>query len=128
MTRFLWVCLGGAAGTAARYLLTGWLPALLGVAFPYGTLAVNLIGSFLVGLIMEVALRTTLIGPTLRLALTTGFMGGLTTYSAFNYETVRYFREGAMALGVTNLAVMSGACLVGGFAGVVLGDWWAGAA
>lgn len=128
MARFLSICLGGAAGTAARYLLTGWVPSVLGVAFPYGTLAVNLVGSFLVGLIMEVALRTTLIGPTLRLALTTGFLGGLTTYSAFNYESVRYFREGAMAMGLTNLAVMTVACLAGGFAGVVLGSWWAGAA
>jgi CrcB protein len=128
MTRFLWICVGGAAGTASRYLLTGWLPTLLGIAFPYGTLAVNLIGSFLIGLIMHVAVTTTLIGPTLRLALTTGFMGGLTTYSTFNYETVRYFREGAVHMGLTNMAVMTVACLVGGFAGVMLGQWWVGAA
>lgn len=126
MTRFFWICLGGAAGTAARYLLTGWLPALLGVAFPYGTLAVNLGGSFLIGLIMHVAVTTALIGPTLRLALTTGFLGGLTTYSTFNYETVRYFQEGAIFLGSLNVAVMTVACLAGGFAGVMLGQWWVG--
>src|SRR5262249_62058742 len=78
MNRFFWICVGGAAGTAARYLLGGWLLGLLGTSFPYGTLAVNLIGSFLVGAIMHLSLATDLVGPTLRLALTTGFLGGVT--------------------------------------------------
>jgi fluoride exporter len=124
MTRFFWICLGGAAGTAARYLLGGWLLGLLGTSFPYGTLAVNLLGSFLVGAVMHVSLATELIGPTLRLALTTGFLGGFTTYSTFNYETVRYLREGALYLGLVNFGVMSLACLVGGFLGVALAQAW----
>ena len=124
MTRFFWICLGGAAGTAARYLLGGWLLGLLGTSFPYGTLAVNLLGSFLVGGLMHVSLATDLIGPTLRLALTTGFLGGFTTYSTFNYETVRYLREGALYLGVLNFGVMSLACLIGGFLGVALAQSW----
>jgi len=124
MTRFFWICLGGAAGTAARYLLGGWLLGLLRTSFPYGTLAVNLLGSFLVGAVMHVSLATELIGPTLRLALTTGFLGGFTTYSTFNYETVRYLREGALYLGLVNLGVMSLACLVGGFLGVALAQAW----
>ncbi|HET9209989.1 MAG TPA: CrcB family protein, partial [Thermoanaerobaculia bacterium] len=88
MARFLWICLGGAAGTGARYLLSGWLLRAAGPGFPWGTLAVNVIGSFLLGLILQVSLTTTLISPTLRLALTTGVMGGFTTYSTFNYETL----------------------------------------
>jgi fluoride exporter len=124
MTRYFWICLGGAAGTAARYLLGGWLLGLLGTSFPYGTLAVNLLGSFLVGAVMHVSLATELIGPTLRLALTTGFLGGFTTYSTFNYETVRYLREGALYLGLVNFGVMSLACLVGGFLGVALAQAW----
>src|SRR5262245_60165949 len=124
MSRFFWICVGGAAGTAARYLLGGWLLGLLGSSFPYGTLAVNLIGSFLVGAIMHVSLATDLVGPTLRLALTTGFLGGFTTYSAFNYETVRYLREGALYLGLLNFGVMSFACLAGGFLGVTLAQVW----
>ena len=120
MGRFFWICLGGAAGTAARYLLGGWLLGLLGTSFPYGTLAVNLIGSFLVGAVVHVSLATDLIGPTLRLALTTGFLGGFTTYSTFNYETVHYLREGAFYLGFLNFGVMSLACLAGGFLGVTL--------
>jgi CrcB protein len=127
MSRFFWICLGGAAGTGARYLLGGWLLAWLGTSFPYGTLAVNVVGSFLVGVVMQVALSTSLIGPTLRLALTTGFMGGFTTYSTFNYESVAYFREGAIHMGLLNMAVMAAACLAAGFAGVVLAQWWTSA-
>ena len=110
----------GAAGTAARYFLGGWLLGLLGTAFTYGTLAVNVLGSILVGGVMHVSLATDLIGPTLRLALTTGFLGGFTTYSAFNYETVHYLREGAFYLGFLNFGLMSLACLAGGFLGVTL--------
>ena len=89
MTRFLWICVGGAAGTGARYLLSGWALATLGASFPWGTLAVNVLGSFLLGLLMQVGITTSLLSPTLRLALTTGVMGGFTTYSTFNYETIR---------------------------------------
>src|SRR4029077_352228 len=87
MSRFLWICLGGAAGTGARYLLSGWLLRAAGPGFPWGALAVHVIGSFLLGLIMQVSLTTGLVPPTLRLALATGVIGGFTTYSTFNYET-----------------------------------------
>lgn len=118
MSRFLWICLGGAAGTAARYLISGWALAILGTGFPWGTLAVNVIGSFLIGGIMHVGLTTQLLPPTLRLALTTGVMGGFTTYSAFNYETLQYFQEGARLLALANVAVMLVTCLAAGAAGL----------
>ena len=118
MSRFLWICLGGAAGTAARYLISGWALGLLGLGFPWGTLAVNVIGSFLIGGIMHVGLATQMLPPTLRLALTTGVMGGFTTYSAFNYETLQYFQEGARLLAFANVVVMLVACLAAGAAGL----------
>lgn len=120
MSRFLWICLGGAAGTGARYALSGWILAAIGTGFPYGTLAVNLIGSFLVGAVVHVALATNSIAPTLRLALTTGFLGGFTTYSTFNYETLQYFQEKAWLLGFANIAVTVVSCLLAGAAGLVL--------
>ena len=95
ISRFLWICAGGAVGTGVRYLLSGWTLLLLGTAFPWGTLAVNVLGSFLVSALMHVALATKMIPPTLRLALTSGVLGGFTTYSTFNYETLEYLREGA---------------------------------
>lgn len=121
--RLLWICLGGALGTGCRYLLSGWLQRRLGATFPWGTLAVNLLGSFLLGLILEVALTTETFSLELRLALTTGVMGGFTTYSTFNYETLQLFREGSYALGLANLAATVVGCLVAGLLG-----WWAGRA
>ena len=127
MTRFFWICLGGAAGTGARYLLSGWVLAALGPAFPYGTLAVNALGSFFLSALMQTALTTRLLAPTLRLSLTAGVLGGFTTYSTFNYETLEYLREGAWVFGIANVAITVVACLLSGAAGLALAQWWSGA-
>jgi fluoride exporter len=119
MARLLWISLGGAVGTAARYLLSGWLLRALGPAFPYGTLAVNVIGSFLLGAIMHVGLNTTILSPGARLVLGTGVMGGFTTYSTFNYETLQYLQEGAWGLAGLNVSATLVICLVAGVLGVV---------
>jgi CrcB protein len=124
--RIFWICLGGAAGTAARYLLSGWLSQTLGAGFPYGTLAVNVLGSFLLGLIMPVALLTDALSPTARLALTTGLMGGFTTYSSFNYETLQLFQENAWFLGLVNVGVTVLGCLLAGALGIFCGRLLAG--
>jgi CrcB protein len=123
VSRFLWICLGGAAGTGARYLLSGWALAAFGTSFPWGTLAVNVVGSFLVGMLMQIGLTTPLMSPTLRLALTTGVMGGFTTYSTFNYETIRYVQDGSWQLAATNVSITLATCLAAGFAGVAAGRW-----
>jgi CrcB protein len=120
MSRFLWICLGGALGTGARYLTSSWALATLGPGFPYGTLLVNTVGSFLLGAIMHVGLSTALLSPTLRLMLATGVMGGFTTYSTFNYETMQYLRDGALGLASLNLLGTLALCLVAGFLGVAL--------
>jgi fluoride exporter len=121
VSRFLWICAAGALGTGARYLLSGWALALLGAGFPYGTLAVNVAGSFLIGLVMQIGLTTSLLSPTLRMTLTTGFIGGFTTYSTFNYETIRYVQDGAWKLAVGNVVITLATCLAAGFAGIALG-------
>jgi fluoride exporter len=116
MKQFLWICLGGAAGTGARYLIAVWSARRFGSAFPYGTLLVNLTGCFVIAALMHAAL-TLGWSPTLRSAITIGFIGGLTTYSSFNYETMRLFEEGASATAAVNLAVT----VLGGFAAGWLG-------
>jgi fluoride exporter len=116
MERFVWICLGGAAGTGARYLIAIWAAQRLGSAFPYGTLIVNLTGCFFIAALMHAAL-TLGWSPTARSAITIGFIGGLTTYSSFNYETMRLFEEGAPATAGVNLAVT----VLGGFAAGWLG-------
>ena len=117
MSRLLLISLGGAIGSGARYLLCTWALALFGAAFPYGTLAVNVIGSFLICAIMHAGVSANLISPTLRLFLTTGIMGGFTTYSAFDYETYRYTQQGAYALAALNVGLTLVACFVAGAAG-----------
>jgi CrcB protein len=126
MARLLWICLGGAAGTGARYLLSGWLLRAAGPGFPWGTLAVNVLGSFLLGLIMQVSLTTGLIPPTLRLALTTGVMGGFTTYSTFNYETLQYLQQNDWLAACANVAATLLVCLAAGVLGVLGGRLLAG--
>jgi CrcB protein len=119
MARFLLVCLGGALGTGARYLITGWVPKLLGASFPYGTLTVNVLGSFLITLIMSVALDTGALSPTVRLFLTTGVMGGFTTFSTFTYENMAFLQERAWLSLALNLFVTVAACLLAGILGLI---------
>ena len=126
MLRFVLICLGGAVGTGARYLIAIGAPRILGVSFPYATLIVNVAGSFLLGAIMHLGLTTNLMSPTLRLVLATGVMGGFTTYSTFNYETMEYLREGAFGLAGLNVAATVLLCLLGGALGLASARWLAG--
>lgn len=126
MIRFLWICLGGAVGTGARYLLSGWVARRIGTLFPYGTLAVNLVGCFLIGAVMHVSLTTSQLSPDSRVVLVIGVLGGFTTYSGFNYETLQYFRDGAWLVGFANVFVMVGGCLAAGIAGLAAARWLVG--
>jgi CrcB protein len=109
--RLLAICFGGAVGTGARYLLSEWVVRRLDHAFPFGTLAVNVIGSFLVAVLMFLGVEATALSPTLRLTLTTGVMGGFTTYSAFSFETLRSLQQGQWGLALTNVLVTLLGCL-----------------
>ena len=112
----LLVALFGAAGAVSRYEISTWLSRLVGGRFPAGTFAVNVAGCFALGLVMHLGLKTDL-SETTRLALTVGFLGALTTFSTFGYETVGYLQEEAWLLAFANVA----ANLVLGFAAVWLG-------
>lgn len=100
-----------AGGGLARYYLSGWVYSILGRAFPYGTFAVNIIGAYLIGLIMELGLRSTSISDTLRVGLTVGFMGGLTTFSTFSYETFRLLEDGQFLTAFANVLASVAVCL-----------------
>jgi CrcB protein len=118
MERFLWICLAGAAGTGARYLIALWAAQRLGSAFPYGTLIVNLLGCFSIAAVMHAALALSW-SPTLRSAITIGFLGGLTTYSSFNYETTRLLEEGAVSAATLNAMLTIVGAFVAGWLGVL---------
>jgi fluoride exporter len=121
MGRLLLVCVGGALGSGARYLISVVAIRWLGAEFPFGTLAVNLVGSFLIGLIQQLAFGAAIIPEDTRLFLTTGVMGGLTTYSAFSYETARLVQVGAWTEASLNVAITVVGCLLLCFAGMALG-------
>jgi len=108
-----------AGGGLTRYYLSGWVHNLLGRAFPYGTFTVNILGAYFIGLIMELALRSTAISDTLRLGLTVGFMGGLTTFSTFSYETFRLLEDGQFLLAFANVLASVAVCLLFTWLGIV---------
>jgi CrcB protein len=117
MERLFWICLAGALGTGTRHLVGVWAVQRFGTAFPHGTLMVNVAGCFLIALVMEGAAGTAGFPPTLRIALSAGFLGGLTTYSSFAYETTKLVENGARGAAAWNLALTTFAC----FAAVALG-------
>ena len=121
MERFLLICLGGAVGTALRYLTSGVAARWLGADFPYGTFIVNIVGSFLIGVIQQVGTTSLLISDTTRLFLAVGVMGGMTTYSSFSYETVRLAQSGAWAQAWLNVLVTTAICLGLCFLGIAVG-------
>ena len=121
MGLFLLVCLGGAVGTAARYLLGVSIQAAFGPTFPVGTLCVNLIGSFLISMLMYLGVDRGLISTNLRIVLCTGVMGGFTTYSSFNFETMRLWQQGSVLLGFLNIGATLVGCLITGFLGLLAG-------
>ena len=118
MERFFWICLAGAAGTGTRYLIALWAAQRFGSSFPYGTLIVNVTGCFLIAVIMQVAIATSW-SPTLRSALTIGYIGGLTTYSSFNYETTRLLQDGAPDVAALNAIVTLVGCVAAGWLGLI---------
>ena len=118
MRRFFLICLGGAIGTGLRYLVNIWAAKTLGIAFPFGTLIVNVVGCFLIAAVMHVSLATTYVAPTFRLTLTAGFIGGLTTYSSFNYETTKLLQERAWGASLLYFASTAAICFAAGILGI----------
>lgn len=116
MAGVLLVCLGGAIGSGLRYGVGLLAIRWLGTEFPFGTLLVNLVGSFAIGFVQEAAMRG-LVPENARLFLTVGVLGGLTTYSAFSYESVRlmqsafWMRAWLNVIGTTALCLML--CMLG---------------
>jgi CrcB protein len=102
--KYLLIVLCGGVGSLARYLVGMGVTARLGPRFPWGTLAVNVTGSFLIGLIMTVLTERVAVSPNWRFALVVGFLGGYTTFSSFEWETFAAMREGGFWIGAINVA------------------------
>lgn len=120
MTKLLLIALGGAVGTSLRYGIAVGMLKWLGSAFPFGTLMANVLGSFLLGVVMESVGDRELAGVRLDLILGTGVMGGFTTYSSFNLETIRLAEQGAWGRAGLYVGVTLIVCLLAGVGGVAL--------
>jgi len=124
MTRLALVAFGGALGALARYGLSGWVARVTRTSsFPYGTLTVNLVGSFALGLLMGLTTSGALtIAPRLRIAMAIGLLGAFTTFSTFAYETLEALRVGDHRTAVVNVVVSVAGALAACWLGLSLAE------
>jgi CrcB protein len=109
--QLLYIGIFGGLGCVARYLTSGWVYQLAGRNLPYGTLFVNVVGSFLLALLMVLGLRSAIFSPEIRIGLAVGFMGGFTTFSTFSYETLRLLEDGSFWQAGVNILLNIVLCL-----------------
>ena len=105
MQKTIFIALAGLIGTLSRYWLAGFVSRQYGDNFPWGTLIVNLIGSFLAGALYHLAEERLLISPTLRTVILIGLIGGFTTFSSYGLQTFTLLRDGQVGLATLNVAV-----------------------
>ena len=115
----VWVMVAGGLGSGARYLVGQWAGPALGASFPFGTLIVNLVGCFLLGAVVQLS-ATGSWSPELRTAIAAGFLGGFTTYSSFNQETIALLTGGAAGVAATYVAVTIAGGLAAGSLGLAV--------
>ncbi|NRF08510.1 fluoride efflux transporter CrcB [Agrobacterium pusense] len=121
MINIILVAAGGAIGSVFRYLVGVWSVRLAGVNFPWGTLTVNVVGSFLIGLLVELVARRLNASMEMRLFLVTGVLGGFTTFSSFSLDAVSLFERGALGLSAVYVLASLSVSIAAVFAGLALG-------
>jgi CrcB protein len=122
MERYLIIGLGGFIGANTRYLVSGWAADRWGAAFPYGTLLINVTGSFALGLFLAATADRLMIDPRWRLFLAIGFLGAYTTFSTYTYESVQLALEGGGWPAIANVVGSNALGVLAVLAGIVLGQ------
>jgi CrcB protein len=122
LIRYILVLAGGAVGCLARFVVGTAIIARLGGRFPYGTVFINITGSFLIGFAMTFLTERSYLSPNWRFLIVVGFLGGYTTFSSFEWETLNLMKDGSRWLGFLN----GFGSLVVGYAAVWLGAIVAG--
>lgn len=117
----LGVGMGGFVGAVARYLVDGWIAAATGGRFPWGTLAINLSGSFILGLLFTMSVERGILPAGIRAPVLVGFVGAYTTFSTLTLETWRLTEDGSYALAFANIAGSAVLGIVAVFAGLTVG-------
>jgi CrcB protein len=110
---------GGAIGAVARFLVSTGVYRLLGRDFPWGTLAVNVLGSFAMGLLFMLLLERSLVAPEARAAILVGFLGSFTTFSTFSLETLTLVEQGDLLRGMLNVVASVVVCVAACWAGIL---------
>src|SRR5690242_8298775 len=120
VNEILVISLGAILGANARWIISRYAARILGPVFPYGTLVINVSGSFVVGFFMIWATERVLLDPRWRLLVVVGFCGAFTTFSSFAFETMAYFEHGQWALMLTNFFSNNVLCLAAAIGGIAV--------
>lgn len=121
---YLYIFVGGGIGAVGRYWLQGFVYRYMSSGFPYGTFAVNLLGSFAIGFLMSLFEERFVVAPSLRIFLTIGILGGFTTFSSFSFETIALLRDGSYGPGILNVLISVITCLVATWIGIAIGKFF----
>ncbi|MEJ2609887.1 MAG: fluoride efflux transporter CrcB [Candidatus Thiodiazotropha sp.] len=121
MNQLLAIASGGAIGALFRFWVSSGVYSLLGRGLPYGTLAVNILGSLAMGFFYVLLLERTLVSPELRGALLVGFLGAFTTFSTFSIETLNLLEQAELLRAGLNVLLSVTACLLACWFGLILG-------
>ena len=121
MIHIIFLAVGGALGALCRYGMTMGIYSLVGRGFPYGTLAVNILGSFLMGAAYVIMIEDTDINPEWRVGITIGLLGAFTTFSTFTIETINLLESGDAFKAGLNILLSISLCLLGCWLGIIVG-------
>lgn len=121
LPKLVWLAVGGAMGTLARYGLAGFVHRMHGVSFPWGTMAVNLVGSFMAGMLWALFENRWTVSSEIRTIVFVGFMGAFTTFSSMILESSELYRSATWLHAAANLTLQNGLGLIALFAGQALG-------
>ena len=120
MQAYLWISLGAVLGASLRFLVSRAAARFIGASFPFGTLFINITGSFLLGLFLVWTTERVLADPKWRLLIAIGFCGSYTTFSSYAFETMTYFEQGQWLLFGSNILANNLLCLAAVLAGAAL--------
>jgi CrcB protein len=120
MLAYLWISIGAVAGASARFFISRFVARSVTASFPYGTLLINVTGSFILGLFLIWSTERALPDPRWRLLIAIGFCGSYTTFSSYAFESFSLFEQGHYMLFASNVLVSNVLCLAGVLAGAVI--------